>query len=222
MAKRTRRADDQERLVEERARGSAPRARRAASDPAPEPKPKRPRGRPRKNVPPITEPDGPPTTEPDAVELEPGPVDDAGRPLSALWDVMRSGYRPAVRAQVEALMRQGALEIDDLVWLELAEHSDLGCMLRGPTPPTERFADRLISSRLQARKQIMRLIVERGPVGGVNARQVRVPVGLELEALTRPPDTGEDVLAEPDIDKLPERYREAARATFRPGPGTPG
>lgn len=157
---------------------------------------------------------GPPATEPDAVELEPGPCDDTGRPLSLLWDAMRGHYSQPVRVEVETLMRGGSLELDDLVWLELAEHAAIGALA---ATATERFQERIISTRLQSRKQVMRIIVERGPVGGVNARNVRVPEGLELDVLTRPPDEGDDVLAEPDIAALPERYQDAARASITPG-----
>lgn len=142
------------------------------------------------------------------MELPPSPTDEAGRPLSELWDAVRRQYKsPQIRDTVERLMRSGSLELDDLVWLELAEHEALGAMLDGAG---ERMKERLVTARLQSRKQVMRIIVERGPIGGVNARNVRVPPGLELEELTRPPDLGDDVLAEPVVEDLPERYREAA------------
>lgn len=223
-AKREQRADDQGRLADEKATGQGPQAEkrprgRPRKNPLPDPAaPKRKPGRPRKNQPPIAPPPeltGPPAVEPDAVELEPGPCDDTGRPLSLLWDTMRARYPRDVRLEVENLMRGGSLELDDLVWLELAEHADMGKMV---ATATERFQERLITTRLQSRKQVMRIIVERGPVGGVNARNVRVPEGLELENLTRPADEGDDVLAEPVIEDLPERYRDAARASITPAP----
>lgn len=233
------RADDQGRLVAEKASGVGPQGRRRAAPvveaPAEpelpvlddEPPPKRGPGRPRKHPPrdpnapkrkpgrprkspglPLPEP-GPPAEEPDAVELPPSPRDQAGRPLSLLWDSVRAGYSSRSRRVVEGLLAAGALELDDLVWLELAEHEALGELMTGAT---ERMQERLVSSRQQSRKQIMRIIVERGPVGGVNARTVRVPDGLSLDELTRPPDFGDDILAEPVIEELPERYREAATA----------
>lgn len=176
--------------------------------PLPDPSaPKRPRGRPPKTA--KADPlQMAPEVEPDEVELPPSPTDEAGRPLSELWDAVRGQYKsPAVRGTVERLMRAGSLELDDLVWLELAEHEQLGLMTE---TAGERLKERLVSARLQSRKQVMRILVERGPVGGVNARNVRVPPGLELEELTRPPDLGDDVLAEPVVEDLPERYREVA------------
>ncbi len=142
-------------------------------------------------------------------------MDEAGRPLSLMWSIVRSRYDREIIAELEQIMSLGALELDDLVWLELAEHQRLGRMGRGAT---ERFVERLIGAQQQSRKQIMRILVERGPVGGVNARHVRVPEGLELETLTVEPDLGDDVLAEPVIEDLPVRYQEAARATLRPTP----
>lgn len=132
-----------------------------------------------------------------------------------MWSIIRSRYDREIRGELEQIMKLGALELDDLVWLELAEHQEMGRLLR---TASERYAEKLVSARQQSRKQVMRILVERGPVGGVNGRNVRVPDGLSLEELTRPPDLGDDVLAEPDIDKLPERYREAARASITPRP----
>lgn len=240
MAKtRERRADDQGRLAEEIARGQGPQAQadkvaepakrprgRPRKHPLPDPTaPKRPRGRPRKNTIPLVEPEppkpiaetpaGPPAVEPDEVELPPTPTDEAGRPLSLMWSIVRSRYDREIVRELEAILSLGALELDDLVWLELAEHQRLGRLGKGAT---ERMQERLISAQQQSRKQLMRILVERGPVGGVNARQVRVPEGLELEALTVEPDLGDDVLAEPVIEHLPQRYQEAARATLRPTP----
>lgn len=194
---------------------------RPRKHPAPDPAaPKRPRGRPRKQQLPAQEPTaaeltGPPEVEPDAVEIDAMPCDETGRPLSLMWSILRSRYDPGIRKELEEIMRLGALELGDLVWLELAEHQEMGRLL---AKASDRYAEKLVSARQQSRKQVMRILVERGPVGGVNGRNVRVPDGLSLEELTRPPDLGDDVLAEPDIDRLPKRYQDAARASITPVP----
>lgn len=174
---------------------------------------KRGPGRPRKNEPPYREPDRTseaPAVEPDEVD-EP-PVDELGRPLSLLWAEMRGAYTPKVRRVVERLMRRGPLELDDLVHIEIANAIEMQELMDGAT---ERFQERLLSMQLQSRKQLMRIIVERGPVGGVNARAVRVPEGLDLDFLTRPPDLGDNILEPPDPAKLPAHLR----ATVEPRPG---
>lgn len=221
--RKNQRADDQARLASEVATDTGPQAAnnkggRPRKHPLPDPAaPKRKRGRPRKDAPPPTEPnavepEGPPEVEPDAVDDGP-PCDETGKPLSMLWSVVRRRFDASIRVRVEDLMRLGSLDLDDLVWLEMAEHDEMGRLM---DTATERFQEKLVVARLQSRKQIMRIIVERGPRGGVNAQNVKVPDGLDLDSLTFPPDEGDDVLAEPDIEALPERYRDAARAARTP------
>lgn len=218
--RKNQRADDQARLAREIAEGTSPQAKRKPGRPRKHPPkdpeaPKRKPGRPRKNVAPIEEPtapiEGPPEVEPDAVDGP--PCDETGKPLSLLWSVIRRRFDPTIRARVEDLMRLGSLDLDDLVWLELAEHDEMGRLM---DTASERFQEKLVVARLQSRKQVMRVIVERGPRGGVNAQNVKVPEGMDLDSLTLPPDEGDDVLAEPNIDQLPERYRDAARAARTP------
>ena len=147
---------------------------------------------------------GPPKREP---ELAAGPVDTDGRPLSQLWDLARPNYRPTTRAFVDELMRRNRVELDDLIFLEFAEHAELGAYLGEPGKDSKRLRESLSSTMLQSRKQLARLLVARGPIGGVNDVPVRVPDGLDLESLTREPDEGDDVLAKPRDPDLPEQYR---------------
>ncbi len=137
---------------------------------------------------------GPPKTEP---ELAPGPTDDDGRPLSHLWDIVRGSYPEHVTRAVDTLMRRRSLELDDLVWLEFAEHGML----------VEQRTQQTANAALQSRKQMARLLVARGPITGVNDVPVRVPDGLDLDALTRPPDEGDNIRHEPTDADLPEHYR---------------
>lgn len=138
---------------------------------------------------------GPPKAEPELVE--PGPRDIEGTPLSQLWDLMRAGYDPTVRRVVDTMLTRQKLELDDLIYLEFAE---LQMLLRERTKETSALA-------LQSRKQIARLLVARGPIGGVNDVPVAVPAGMSLDDLTRPLDDGDDIHGLPPDSSLPERYR---------------
>lgn len=147
---------------------------------------------------------GPPAKEP---ELDAAPKDAEGKPLSHLWDLARANYRPKVQQFVDALMRRNRLELDDLIYLEFAEHGELSAYLTEPGNDTKRVREALSSTMLQSRKQMARLLVARGPIGGVNDVPVRVPEGLDLASLTLPPDEGDDVLARPSDASLPEQFR---------------
>jgi len=147
---------------------------------------------------------GPPKREP---ELDAGPMDTEGRPLSQLWDLARANYRPTVRTFVDELMRRNRIELDDLIFMEFAEHAELAAYLATPGIDSKRIREALASTMLQSRKQMARLLVARGPIGGVNDVPVRVPDGLDLESLTRTPDEGDDVLAKPRDADLPQQYR---------------
>lgn len=153
-----------------------------------------------------------------AVEPEPPPADVAPPELpdlSLLWREIRETYPDAVREQIERIMRAGKLQIDDLIFLELAEHQMLTLALSDPKLG-ERVKAQLTSAALQSRKQIARLLVERGPLGGVMDQPVAVPEGMtlpELDAVARKHDTsgagdtGMDMMARPGDADLPEKYR---------------
>lgn len=138
----------------------------------------------------------PPLHEPPLVDD--GPLTSDGLPVSPLWQLVRDRYEGKTRALVDALVSRQKLELDDLVWLELAEQTELSA---------RRDKRDIASVMLQSRKQLARLLVARGPIGGVNDVPVRVPEGMSLEELTVPLSDGDDVLAEPRDAEFPERYR---------------
>lgn len=140
---------------------------------------------------------GPPSSCPELVPDDP-PIDADGNPLSPLWHLARGTYDQPIRQMVDDLMRRQKLSLDDLLWLEFAEH---GMLLR------ERSKD-TAAAALQSRKQMARILVARGDLGGVNDVPVRVPDGLSLDELVHPNPEGDNILAEPRDSDLPARYRQ--------------
>lgn len=134
------------------------------------------------------------------------------RPISGLWEEVRDFYPPGVKSTVDRIVGRGALSVNDLIFLELAELMMIGEKLAAndEKPLGDRVFSQLTSSALQSRKQLGRLVVARGPLGSPMDVPAAVPEGMTLEDLDQAAessDIGDEVLGLPDDSQLPERYQ---------------